>query len=89
MNQPKTLGILLFPHFETLDVFGPIEMFGLIPEHIEIILIAQQSGLVASAQGQSVLIDYDCDHAPALDLLLIPAVRARGLKFVIKNWCNG
>jgi transcriptional regulator GlxA family with amidase domain len=25
---PRTLGVLLFPDFELLDVFGPLEVFG-------------------------------------------------------------
>jgi len=27
-GPPRTLGVLLFPDFELLDVFGPLEAFG-------------------------------------------------------------
>lgn len=68
----KTLGVLLFPGFETLDVFGPLEMFGMLPDHINIAMISQCQGLVKSAQGQSIMTDFNLDNAPHLDLLLIP-----------------
>ena len=33
MAEPrKTLGVLLFPQFELLDVFGPLEMLGYVPD---------------------------------------------------------
>jgi transcriptional regulator GlxA family with amidase domain len=68
----RTLGVLLFPEFETLDVFGPLEMFGLLPDFIKIVMISAQGGLIKSAQGQSVLTEYDWYNSPHLDLLLIP-----------------
>lgn len=67
----KTLGVLLFPEFETLDVFGPIEMFGMV-DRIEIILISEHGGLVKSAQGQLVHTEFNWNNAPHLDLLLVP-----------------
>ncbi len=76
MNQSpsarKTLGVLLFPEFETLDVFGPLEMFGMLPDQINIALIAEQQGLVKSAQGQAVLAEFNWQNAPHLDFLLVP-----------------
>lgn len=68
----KTLGILIFPEFETLDVFGPLEMFGCLPEHIKIVLIAQHDGLIKSTHGQSLLADFSINNALPLDYLLIP-----------------
>ncbi|MCR9192126.1 MAG: DJ-1/PfpI family protein [Gammaproteobacteria bacterium] len=68
----KTLGILLFPDFETLDVFGPLEMFGQLSDQFKIILISEQQGLVKSTQGQSVMTDVSCADVEHLDLLLVP-----------------
>jgi transcriptional regulator GlxA family with amidase domain len=68
----KTLGIVLFPNFETLDVFGPLEMFGMLSDKIKIIMISEHQGLVKSHQGQSVLTEFNWHNAPHLDLLLIP-----------------
>ncbi|KTD74972.1 DJ-1/PfpI family protein [Legionella waltersii] len=68
----KTLGILLFPDFETLDVFGPLQIFGMLPDKMTIAMISQNKGLVKSTHGQSVMSDYDWDNAPHLDYLLVP-----------------
>lgn len=68
----KTLGIVLFPDFETLDVFGPLEMFGMLPDKIKIVLISQHQGLVKSVQGQAVYADFAWDNTPHLDYLLVP-----------------
>ncbi|MDP3269842.1 MAG: DJ-1/PfpI family protein [Legionella sp.] len=68
----KTLGVLLFPDFETLDVFGPIEIFGLLPEQFKIVLIAQNQGLIKSVQGQAVLAEYNFTNMPELHYLLVP-----------------
>lgn len=69
---PKTLGVLLFPEFETLDVFGPLEMFGMLPNQINSVLISQHAGLVKSVHGHAVFAQFDCQNAPHLDLLLVP-----------------
>lgn len=71
MNQ-KTLGVLLFPKFETLDVFGPLQMFGMLPDRINIAMISEHQGTVKSAQGQVVIADFNWKNAPHLDFLLVP-----------------
>ncbi len=53
-SSRKTLGILLFPEFETLDVFGPLQMFGMLPEQLNIVLTAEQPGLMLSTHGQAI-----------------------------------
>jgi putative intracellular protease/amidase len=53
----KTLGVLIFPGFELLDVFGPLEIFGNLPDEFNILLIAEKKGLIKSIQGPSVLIE--------------------------------
>jgi len=68
----KTLGVVIFPDFELLDVFGPLEMFGHLPNNIKIILIAEKEGAVPSYQGPSVLVDATLEDAPDIDLLFIP-----------------
>ena len=40
MRSKRILGVLLFEGFELLDVFGPLEMFGLAADHFEILLIS-------------------------------------------------
>ena len=51
MGSKRTLGVVLFEGFELLDVFGPLEMFGLAADHFEIRLISESGGVVASRQG--------------------------------------
>lgn len=73
-----TLGVLLYPGFELLDVFGPVEMFMYVPpERLRIVMIAEEAGPVASSavirpEGPKVIADYGMDDAPKLDILLVP-----------------
>src|SRR5689334_5064611 len=68
----RTLGVILFPGFELLDVFGPLEAFGNLPGVIEVKTIAAQAGPVVSAQGPRAVADHGFKDAPQLDMLLIP-----------------
>jgi transcriptional regulator GlxA family with amidase domain len=72
--RPRTLGVLLFPGFELLDVFGPLEAFGMrsAKDHFETLLVAERSGPVESAQGPKALAEAALDDARALDLILVP-----------------
>jgi transcriptional regulator GlxA family with amidase domain len=74
MSEPRSrrLGALLFPGFELLDMFGPLEMFGNMPGLVEIVTVAQEKGPVRSGQGPSAVAEYDFGDCPPLDLLLIP-----------------
>jgi transcriptional regulator GlxA family with amidase domain len=63
---------LLYPGFELLDTFGPLEMFGNMPGVIDIVTVAERKGAVRSGQGPSALADYGFGDCPHLDLLLIP-----------------
>ena len=51
MKSMRSIGVVLFPEFELLDVFGPLEMYGMAPESFEIHMVAERSGEVASKQG--------------------------------------
>jgi transcriptional regulator GlxA family with amidase domain len=68
----RTLGVVLYPGFELLDVFGPLEAFGNLPGVIEVKMIAAQAGPVVSAQGPRAVADHGFKDAPPLDMLLIP-----------------
>ena len=67
-----TVGGVLFPQFELLDIFGPLELFGLLPEQAEIVMLGTRAGSVPSAQGPSAVIDTSFADAPPIDILLIP-----------------
>jgi transcriptional regulator GlxA family with amidase domain len=77
--QPIRLGVLLYPDFELLDVFGPVEMFTMLGKAgAQIAMIAAQPGPVRSAMGADgplgprVLADHGYADAPPLDILLVP-----------------
>ena len=72
MRSKRTIGVVLFEGFELLDVFGPLEMFGLEADHFEIRLIAEHGGVVASRQGPKSVSDDSFQSAPALDVLMVP-----------------
>jgi putative intracellular protease/amidase len=68
----QTLGIVLYPNFELLDVCGPAEMFGALRPRVKVIMVAQSAGPVASTQGPKLVADHSFDDCPDLDLILVP-----------------
>lgn len=75
----KTLkiGAVLFPGFELLDIYGPLEMFGMLggrvaDMRVEIVMLAERAGVVASAQGPGGVADVAFSEAGACDVLLVP-----------------
>ena len=71
-QRVRTLGVILYPGFELLDVFGPVEMFGNLQGMVDVVMVAQAAGPVRSAQGPSVVADYGFHDCPRLDLILVP-----------------
>ncbi len=72
MDEWSRIGIVLFDGFELLDVFGPVEIFGQLPDRFGIDLIGQASGPVTSAQGPRVVADHAYDDAPPCNIVLVP-----------------
>ncbi|MSR13306.1 MAG: DJ-1/PfpI family protein [Gammaproteobacteria bacterium] len=70
--KPRTLGAILYPDFELLDYYGPLEMFGSTGNGLKIVTIAQKAGPVPSVQGPCTVAEFDFAHAPALDMILLP-----------------
>ena len=68
----RTLGALLYPDFELLDLYGPLEMFGTLGPSLRIVTIAEQPGPVKSFQGPATVAEHGFVGAPPLDLLLLP-----------------
>jgi len=83
MTERLSVAVVLFDDFELLDVFGPLEMFGLLPEQFEIFLIAESGDIVTSGQGPKSLVDYHFENCPAFDILLIPG--GRGTRREVDN----
>lgn len=75
--QQLTLGVVLYPTFEPLDVFGPVEMFMCVPGNLlRVVWIAEKAGPVEAGtqtqKGPKVYADYGFDDAPKLDIILVP-----------------
>jgi putative intracellular protease/amidase len=75
--EPLTLGVVLYPTFEPLDVFGPVEMFMNVPGNLlKIVFVAEKAGPVESGtqgrKGPQVIAEYGFDDAPKLDIMLVP-----------------
>ena len=71
-SAPRTLGAVLYPQFELLDLYGPLEMFGSLEKEIRIVTVAEKKGPVASTPGVETVARYDFDDCPRLDLVLVP-----------------
>ncbi len=69
---PIKVGAVLFEGFELLDVFGPLEMFGMLKERATITMLAEKPGLVRSAQGPACAAEAALAGDHGLDVLLIP-----------------
>jgi putative intracellular protease/amidase len=67
----KVVGVVLYPGFELLDVFGPVEMWANVPE-MEVVMIAEQAGVVRSAQGVEVIATHGFSNAPKIAILMTP-----------------
>ena len=71
-TKKRTLGAVLFPGFELLDLCGPLEMFGNLRERLKVLVIAENPGEVASTQGPALKADHGFADCPPLDFLLVP-----------------
>jgi transcriptional regulator GlxA family with amidase domain len=64
--------VVLFDGFELLDVFGPLELFGALPDRFEITLVGPAAGPVRSVQGPPAIADASYDDAASGDVVLVP-----------------
>ncbi|MGD0256051.1 MAG: DJ-1/PfpI family protein [Acidimicrobiales bacterium] len=63
---------VLFDGFELLDVFGPLELFGVLGDRFEIGLVGPAPGPVRSAQGPAALAGASYEEAPVPDIVVVP-----------------
>jgi transcriptional regulator GlxA family with amidase domain len=66
------IGALLFEGFELLDVFGPLEMWGLLEDRARITVTAEKAGAVRSSYGPCGLAEASMAEAHGFDVLLVP-----------------
>jgi transcriptional regulator GlxA family with amidase domain len=81
MRPTRTVGVLLFPGFEPLDVFGPVEAFvisrfpgaGEEPPHpFRVVMIGASRDPIPMTGGPRVTPDHDFGDCPRVELLLVP-----------------
>jgi putative intracellular protease/amidase len=70
--SPLKVAAVVFPGFELLDVFGPLELLGMLRERVSISMVAEYAEAVASSQGPKTVIDLPMSEVAALDVLLVP-----------------
>lgn len=68
----RTLAAFVFPGFQTLDYFGPIEMFGDPTYEIDVVTVAAGTDPVPSRHGQRIVPDITMAERSEYDLLFIP-----------------
>lgn len=83
MTARHTIGVVLFHDFELLDVFGPLEMYGMVPESFEICMVAEKGGEVASRQGPKSVVEHEFSEKRVYDILLVPG--GRGTRVEVGN----
>src|SRR6266852_6176230 len=74
MADLRTFGVVLFKGFELLDVFGPLEAWGMLANmgQCKVTTVAERGGPVTSAQGPKAIAVFGFADCPHLDLILIP-----------------
>lgn len=68
----KSLAAVVFPGFELLDLFGPLEMFGWLPDEVKIVIVAEGQDPVVSRQGPRVAVDTTFEESAKYDFILLP-----------------
>lgn len=90
-TRKRTIGALIFPEFETLDLFGPLEMFGTLEDHFEIVLVGETADPMPTRHGQIVVPDRTVSDEMDYDLILIPGGRGTPIKTprpAIDSWLS-
>ena len=72
-----TVGIVLYPGFDILDVAGPHEVFGFfdgaaIGRTVKVATVAQTKASIQTSGVLKVLPEYDFTDCPPIDLLFVP-----------------
>jgi len=81
----KIIGVVLFPEFEPLDVWGFVEAFAIARNMggtygdisdpwcpFRVVFLAEQMAAIRSYNGPAAMPDYTFAEAPSLDLLMVP-----------------
>ncbi|MCD5003453.1 DJ-1/PfpI family protein [Enterococcus saccharolyticus] len=67
----KTVNFLVFNQFETLDLFGVVEIFGRLPQHYTLYYYSLEGGIVTSRQ-QVEMVTKPISELDKNDILIVP-----------------
>ena len=79
----RTIAALIFPDFELLDLYGPLEMFSMFPDEFEIRIVAEISPDVPSSAGPRTAVDDQIAEQDDYDIILVPG--GRGTRRDVEN----
>jgi putative intracellular protease/amidase len=88
----RKIGAVVFPGFELLDLYGPLEMFGMLADEFEIRLVAELTGPVACGMGPKTVVDDRFSDGVQCDILLVPGgpgTRREVDNKVLCDWLRG
>ena len=71
-TPPLKVGAVLFHDFELLDIYGPLELLGLLRERVSITMLAERPGIIKSSQGPKGVADAALADASGFDIILVP-----------------
>lgn len=71
----KTIAAVVFPDFEMLDLYGPLELFSFFRDDFEIRTVAMQAGPVKSSGGPETVAQDAIGDGRRYDILLVPGGR--------------
>lgn len=85
----KSIGALIFPGFETLDLFGPLEFFGWLPDEFVVATVGENLGNVTCRSGQRIIVDRVLKDKNDYDMILVPGGPGTPIELpngAIKEW---
>jgi transcriptional regulator GlxA family with amidase domain len=68
----RRMSVVLFEGFELLDVYGPLQIFGMAKDDFAIEMVGPLAGPVRSSGGPAGVADVAYDDAVEPDILLVP-----------------
>lgn len=87
----RRVGAVLFPDFEMLDLFGPLQLYSMHRQEFEIVTVAERAGPCASSGGPDVSAQYSLADCPKIDVLLVPGgkgTRSAAESTQLLEWLN-
>lgn len=79
----KTVTALIFDNFETLDLFGVVEVFGRLPDEYQCEFVSLQGGLISSSQNVKIQTIAMQDYQLSTNILLI--VGGKGTRKLVND----